>query len=281
MLLPRLALAFASFLGAAVSAARPSLGRSARWICYYGRALPERIYASLDLAILDPDGFVEPVSAASRPIKIAYLSVGEVNVSRWYWPKVQGKPFVLKPNPNWPDSRFVDMRADAWRGLLLREVIPGILKKGYQGLFLDNMDMASYLEDQDPKKFKGSTASLLALAREIRRRHPGVFLLSNNALGLLDALGPVIDGAVVEDLYISYDFKTQEYSRKPAQAYEPKEAALGAFAKKHGRPVFILIHAPSSAAPAAAWAWDRALSRGFLPYAAPISLDRVGRVGQP
>ena len=49
---------------------------------------------------------------------------------------------------------IVDVRSDVWRNLLLNDIIPSILKNGYQGIFLDTLDSAEALERQDPVKSK-------------------------------------------------------------------------------------------------------------------------------
>ncbi|MBI4373909.1 MAG: endo alpha-1,4 polygalactosaminidase, partial [Deltaproteobacteria bacterium] len=172
-----------------------------RWIVYYGTELREQDLKGIDLAIVQP-GAVDPQKFKNRQTKlIAYLSVGEAETSREDWPEVSGKTWVIEPNPDWPGSYRVDIRSKEWQELLLKRRIPKILEEGFDGLFLDTIDLPLYLEESDPKKYSGSKETLLQWVRTLRSQYPKILLFPNNALGLLEDYGEIIDGVVVEDLY--------------------------------------------------------------------------------
>ena len=43
-------------------------------------------------------------------------------------------------NPNWPESRYVTLKGGEWEKILLKELIPSVVSKGYRGVFLDTAD---------------------------------------------------------------------------------------------------------------------------------------------
>ncbi|MBI3552662.1 MAG: endo alpha-1,4 polygalactosaminidase [Elusimicrobia bacterium] len=262
-----------------LAAERPSLSSAKRWTCYYGRTLPREEYARLDMAVLESDAF-EPPSGAGRsgPIKIGYVSVGQVEKSRWYAGLVKDKPFVLEPDPDWPDARRVDVRSAQWQDLLIDQVMPKVLAKGYRGFFLDTIDTAEYLESKDPKKYAGSLASMAAFIVRVRRRFPHALILTNNGLPLLAKIGREIDGAVVEDLYTRYDFGRKTYVKTDPSETRANEAALKSFARKFGRPVFVIVYSKSPKGALAKDGVARSVSAGFRPYVATVSLDKFGGI---
>jgi hypothetical protein len=56
------------------------------------------------------------LTCRSTTIRLAYVSVGEADPRRPYWPAVRGQPFLVEPNPEWPDNIRVDMRERALAG---------------------------------------------------------------------------------------------------------------------------------------------------------------------
>jgi len=261
----------------AAAAARPDLARAARWACFYGANLSTRTWTSLDLAVVDPDSFVLP--ASSGPVRVAYVSAGEADERRSFWARAKGKPWLIEPNPDWPGAHRVDVRAAEWRKLLLGTVVPGALAKGYQGVMLDTLDTAEHFESSAPARFGGSLDAAAGLVLELRAARPDAVILVNNAVPLLPRIGPAIDGVLVEDLYT--DCLPRETCRPSAPAVrDAKEAALTAFAKATGRPVFVLVYARLSQR-GDRWvrrAVARARAKGFHPYLADPSLERLGAV---
>lgn len=261
----------------ASAAERPDLSRAARWACFYGANLSVRAWSALDMAVVDPDSFSLP--ASSGPVRLAYVSAGEADERRSFWPKVRGKPWVVEPNPDWPGAHRVDVRSAEWRKLLIGTAVPAALAKGYQGVMLDTLDVAEYFESSAPARFAGSLDAAAGFVLDLRAARPDALILVNNGLPLLPRIGPAIDGVLVEDLYTSC--LPSETCRPSAPAVrDAKEAALTAFAKATGRPVFVLVYARLSQR-GERWvknAVRRARQKGFLPYVADPNLERLGAV---
>ena len=66
--------------------------------------------AHWDMAVLDADVHPPLTSFEKNTRKIGYVSLGEAEQYRDYWPKVRDAPWRLEENPNWKGNYFVDVR---------------------------------------------------------------------------------------------------------------------------------------------------------------------------
>jgi polysaccharide biosynthesis protein PelA len=278
--------------------------RPLKWIVYYGSAISAEQVRGLDLAILEPDHIIpvdlpfvakdHPIFAArdglattrpelgrrQGPIFVAYLSVGEIHESRYYWQEHRSASWVVEENPDWPGAHRVDIRSEEWQILLLDDIIPSLLAKGYEGLFLDTVDSAIYLEETYPERFPGSKLAMVKFIRALRDRYPHLIILPNNGFTLLDRYATVIDGIVVEDLYTRYDFaavardpKAPPYIKTPKADTAYKERLLAPVKK----PVFNILYAESRAHPVARYGIAQSQKKGFHWYLATIDLKTIGQ----
>lgn len=272
-------------LGAAGLAASTlwASNRPIRWLVFYGKELPARHVRSLDLAILDPDNIAAKTlrsKAKSGAKFLGYLSVGEASRERETWAEVEGKGFLVEENPVWKGAWRVDIRSKVWQTLLRDRIVPAILKKGYDGLFLDTVDTAAYLEEKDPKKFHASREAMIGFIRSLRRKYPKAMIVPNNGLEILDAIAQDVDGVVVEDLYTRYDFEKKASVKTPGEVTTSKEAVLDRFRRTTGKPVFNILYAPSLDSPIAKEGIRRSESKGYQWYVAPIDLMTVGNIAR-
>jgi cysteinyl-tRNA synthetase len=196
--------------GAAKPAARRqtrrTLARVKSWGCQYQNIDVRALAASqLDLVAIDLSldddrrRFVTPAERAmlqrkpdgSRRLILAYLSVGETDVNRWYWPpKWRRNPpdWVGPPNPDWPGSRHVRFWHRRWQALVFRgsdSILDVILDIGFDGIVVDRVDAYLDWEKERPTAKEEMTDLVVALAAKARRRSPGFILLPQNAEHLL------------------------------------------------------------------------------------------------
>ena len=83
--------------------------RHITWLCYYGQDREVLALSGYDLLILEADA-LGPVTKEDKGDRmcLAYMSIGEISQSRWFWPLVRDKPWLLEENPDWPDARRID-----------------------------------------------------------------------------------------------------------------------------------------------------------------------------
>lgn len=254
--------------------------RQLKWMVCYSSQIPSSSLDKVSLAILEPDNYTPPLGDHLKTKYIGYLSLGEINKNRSYSEAIT-KDTIVEANPDWPDAYRVDPRSETWQKLLLYKMIPEILKKGYDGLFLDTIDTASYLEEKDAQKFKGAKQAMMELVKKIRKRFPTILIYPNNGLEFLENYGAQIDGVVVEDLYGLYNTAKNKIETPPPQETSAREKLLSAFLKQHAKPVLNIIYEVtplSDSSSAAKEAIDRSEIKGYDWYLTTVDLMQIGFV---
>lgn len=263
---------------AARAPARARAASARSWAVFYGAQLSSASLRSLDVLMADPDTLSAP-RLEGGPVRLAYVSAGEADERRWFWPKVSGRPFVIEPDPDWPGAQRVDVRSPEWRRLFALAA-SSALAKGYDGFFVDTLDVADYYESSAPVRFAESRAAAVSLVHDLRRDHPDAPIVVNNALPLLGALAQDIDGVAVEDLYTRCRPDGKPCAATPEDEARAKERVLRAFKLRTGKPVFAILYARLDQR-RERWlrkAQARARKNGFLVYVADPSLERLGDV---
>ena len=81
---------------------------------------------------------------------LAYLSVGTIEKERSWWKSM--KKYALKKLEDWPDEYFADLTQKPWRSHLYSQA-KKLKKKGFDGLWLDNIDVYEYYKSEDMKTY--------------------------------------------------------------------------------------------------------------------------------
>jgi hypothetical protein len=87
-----------------------------------------------------------------------------------------------------------------FRSLITDTVVPPILAKGFDGLFLDNVDMV----DTHPAQ-RGAMVRLVAQLSATVRGRGGYLFAQNGEDATVDAIAPHLDGWNREDVSFTYD----------------------------------------------------------------------------
>lgn len=247
------------------------------WVCYYGSTQGVEDYGRFDLAVLE--GVRHPPlarKAPGRPLLLGYVSVGESDPTGPAWMLAQNQDFVAGKNENW-GSVVIDMRSPKWQGVLLDIVIPKILARGFDGVFLDTIDSALALAvGKDAARYDGMRASILEFLRRLRQRFPDIHICMNRGLELLPEAAPLINSLLIEDLSFEYDFEKKEYravSQNVRQALVA--AARKGLAANPGLTVLTLDYAKPDQKDRIAEAISYSRSKGFVPYVSTLELDKI------
>ena len=252
------------------------LGGVKTWAVYYGAA-PETAaeLARFDLVVLDPTRH-PPLNNVKRhgALLLMYVSLGEVNIHSPAYASIATEPWVLAPNPNWPEARRLDPRAPGYERWLLERVVPAALTGPVNGLFLDTADTPMELERAEPERYGGAAEALERVLGVLHRAHPRALLVLNGGLPLVERSRPMLAGVAVESILTDYDFKAQRYRARAPEAARERAAALRRVTAL-GLPVLALEYAPPDDA-----AWTQSLitktrAAGLIPYISTIGLDKV------
>jgi hypothetical protein len=228
-------------------------------------------YAAYDLVVIDGDDATAAQVAqirASGPRVLAYLSVG--SVERWRTWAPRALPYRMEPLDGWAGERYADTSKAGYRDLIARDVAPMLLGKGFDGLFLDNVDMI----ETHPKQRAGMLSLVRRLAALAHAR-PGRALMAQNGVRAIAPVAGVLDAWNREDVTATWD--GTRYRAVPAREHRAALAELRAM-RRRGLLVTATDYTRADGTPLARRAAARACAAGALPFVSDIELTRVPAV---
>ena len=154
------------------------------------------------MVILDPDNYSkeEIHRLKENTIVVAYLSVGEVSTDRKYFKEVE--ECVMGKNPVW-NSYYVNVSCEKWQDLILNGIIPEILNKGFDGVFLDTVDVVDL--------YPNMKNDMIELIATIREKYPNIIIIQNRGFSIIDETAKYIDGILFECFTTRYNWKSKKY----------------------------------------------------------------------
>lgn len=225
------------------------------------------LLAQYDLVVVDGEvASAEQIAAlkSSGAIVLGYLSVGTIERGRAWFRRA--KPYRLDFWGDWGEW-YADTSAPEYR-VLMRRVAARLLRKGFSGLFLDNVDMIS--------DHRGQARGMRRLVRKLAEAvHAGSgFLFAQNGDEIMTPLLPVLDGWNREDLTYSYDFDAEQYA---AVSDDDHAAALSALRAIRAEGVLTLAtdYLAAGSDAAAAIARENACGVGAVSFVSDIDLTRM------
>jgi uncharacterized protein (TIGR01370 family) len=221
-----------------------------------------------DLVIVDGED-VEPAEVAALrqngTIVLAYLSVGTIENWRWWYPSV--KKYRLDYWGDWGEW-YADASKDGYRNVIVQKVAPWVLKKGVDGLFLDNTDMI----ETHPRQKAGMRTLVKRLSNLVHSKNK--FLFAQNGE---DSIGPSLkyyDGWNREDVSWTYDFDTSQYHQQSPEDIAAALAALQTISAA-GLLVTATDYVDDGNTAAEALCLQNACSAGALSFVSDIDLTRL------
>lgn len=212
--------------------ALPALDPDVLVVDYSWDGGPEKELSSADVRRLR-------TRAKGRRIVLAYMSIGEAEDYRFYWPKARDAKIVGPKNSRWPGNYLVRYWDPAWHSIIYSDedsYLARILRADFDGVFLDTIDAAEVWEERGFREARASMAQLvLAIAREARRKKPGFVVIGQNPLVILEERG------ILENLS-AICLESQLYpGGKPVPKARMKEVlAIIQRLRGLGLPVFVL-----------------------------------------
>ncbi len=225
-------------------------------------------YARYDLLIVDGEGASAPQVAALRhagKIVLAYLDVGTIEPYRSWYPVL--KAYRLAYWPDWGEW-YADVSKPGYRRAIVEQIAPRLLRKGFDGLFLDNTDMI----ETYPRQTAGMRTLVRSLSSLLHGRRGLLFAQNGEA-----SIGPVLryyDGWNREDVTATYDFARKRYVLQPQPEVVAAQRALRRIAAA-GLLVTTTDYTAAADARAASRAISNACAAGALPFVSDIDLRLV------
>lgn len=208
-------------------------------VCY-AKVTPEQVQ-NYRMVIIEPDFYTKEEMDALRATGtkiIAYVTLGEVDANRWYYPRLAEIGFLGK-NENW-NSFFIDLESTEARRVILTEVLSAITEKGVDGLFLDTVDAVAPTTERAHLQ-----PYMVQLIEGIRQRYPGLTIIQNAGAFLLEETGDDVDAFLTEALASDYDFENKKYRIRSAAEFNDRLEYLNHYSTQSGKPYFIVGFADS------------------------------------
>lgn len=211
-------------------------------VCY-SKVTPDQV-KNYKMVVIEPDFYskaeITSLKATGATI-IAYITLGEVDSNRWYFPLLQERGFI-GVNENW-NSSFLNLEDDETRSIILEKALPEIMIKGVDGIFLDTVDAVSPFTER-----KELAPYMLTMIQGIRDLYPNKIIIQNAGLFLLEDSRDLIDAVLIEDIASGYDFTRKEYFIKELSAFNDRIKLVRATSENYNVPVLIVDFAESKLA---------------------------------
>jgi polysaccharide biosynthesis protein PelA len=226
-------------------------------------------FAPYDLIVVDGEEATRSQVRGLRErgkVVLAYLSVGTIEPGRsWYR---RAKPYRLPDRFEEFDEYYAATSRRGYRRLIARRVAPRMLRKGFDGLFLDNTDM---IEDHRRQR-RGMRLLVKALARLVHRR--GRVLFSQNGDRVIGPSLRYYDGWNREDVSWTYDFDRRRYRRVSRRATRAAQETLRRLARR-GLLVTSSDYTRRGDTAAEQYAVRNSCAAGALPFVTNIQITRI------
>lgn len=172
-------------------------------------------------------------------VVLGYLSLGEVDDNRSYFPELQERGFKGS-NTNW-NSYYLNLQDPETRRILIDSAAAGVMAKGVDGLFLDTIDaVAPYTDRNDMQD------EMLELIRSLRKKYPDIWMMQNAGLFLIEETAAYTDAVLIEGTATDYDFASREYRLRSSEEYNSRLSYLQETTQVPGLPVYMLEFSDSA-----------------------------------
>lgn len=221
-----------------VQANTSSVCKSSVLICY-GKLNPYDI-CDYDYVILEADLYsaedIEIIKDKNKKV-LCYISLGEVNRNASYFKELKG--VVNSKNDIW-NSYQINLNYRKTKDVL-NKVIKNRLAKGFDGLFLDNIDNYTIHGNQ----YKQASHLLLYL-KQLRKKYPEAYLMQNSGFSLLESTNPLVNALAVESVATNYNFSKKEYQLRESIDFQRQKSELLRISENYKKNIIVIEYANSN-----------------------------------
>lgn len=164
----------------------------------------------------------------------AYMSLGEVNANAPHYQSL--KNYTLGKNEIW-NSYYLNLKTEKTETVIM-EIIERTLAKGYDGMFLDNIDNYTIFGPQ-----KDQRKELVTLLRNIKEKHPKSLFIQNAGLELIPETAAYVDAVAIESVASSYTFNDKKYALRDSKQFEETMARLKTVNTNYKVPIILIEYA--------------------------------------
>jgi cysteinyl-tRNA synthetase, unknown class len=227
-----------------------------------------------DMVVIDYSGQNGPFTRAqieemrrkpdgSRRIVLAYMSIGEAETYRWYWPQ-RSSAWLGSENSEWRGNYGVRFWHPDWQAIIF-EYTDRIIAAGFDGVYLDKVDEFEEMGHEDDM-----VEFVSRISRRAKSQREDFLIVSQNG----DALIPnpkfrqAIDAFAREDLFYG---ENADGERNSADSIRENIRRLKVLAAE-GKPVFVVEYPRNEEQ---GWtAWREIADQEFIGLLARRALDQ-------
>lgn len=223
--------------------------------------MPVSQYSSFDLLILEGENYSKfelDELKQNKTIVLAYLNIGEIETYRSYFNQVNPDWFLQK-NEDWPDHFFINPSKKGWRNLLIKQVIPNYLEKGFQGFLFDSVDLASQ------SRFPAQYSAMVKLISFIHKKFPQAVIILNNGEFLLPDVANQVHGLLLEEVF-TQRIDANLTKLRTEETYSVIVERLAKTKSKWKIPTFVLEYFPTNESIPEQIIFEQCEKYGFIPY---------------
>ncbi|MFK5924123.1 MAG: endo alpha-1,4 polygalactosaminidase [Verrucomicrobiota bacterium] len=158
-------------------------------ICY-NPSIPPAQLAAFNLLVLDsayPEQGVKQLRDQGKTV-IGYMSLGAVGENRWWFEALEKANALRGQNPGFA-SQVIKLDKPVWKKLVIQRIIPEIINRGFNGVFLDDLDLIYQTHQQ---------RAAVELIAEIRTQFPELKIMANRGLEYLKDFSKQVDYVLLE-----------------------------------------------------------------------------------
>ena len=264
---------FSALLGGCAQAA-PEAPK--RWVAYYAAdADPEQL-KGFDVVVVDSIHHppLRPLMNRGKTI-LAYVSFGEIAKDRPELPRLEAQGVLIGKNKNWGSST-IDIRRPEWSAMMVEEIVPGLIREGFDGIMIDTLDSSLHLEDTDAATYKGMQEAAIQMVRQVRAHYPNLKIMVNRAFPILPKLAGEVDYVLAESIYSTYHFDTKKHDLIKESYYQSLVSYLSDLKKTNpALQIMTLDYWPPEDIEGVRAIYQAQRASGFTPYVATIDLHHL------
>lgn len=247
-----------------------------RWVAYYNDKAAMEEFAPYDTLVLDSRYHPElaQLKRDGRVI-LAYLSLGEIREDEALYEELKEQRYLLDENDAW-ESHIVDIRYPLWYDHIVKERVPEILDKGFDGLMLDTVDSPLTYEKDDPERYDGMADAAVYMIKAIRYHHPESSIMLNRGFEIVPRVSDELDMILAESIYADYDMDNDTAEPFPSHIYEAIVQQLKEFqASNQNLKIYTLDYWPRDDDMNIEQIYKIHRGHGFIPYVTTPDLTTI------
>lgn len=175
----------------------------------------------------------------NNDVVLAYISLGEVNEAAAHYPDI--KEHTFGENKLW-NSYFIDIQNKQTSSILLDIFEMNINDKGFDGMFLDNIDNYTIYGPTPSRK-----EALIEFLATAKGKFPDAHLMQNAGLLILNETCPYINSVAIESVATAYDFEKSEYKLRAEEEFLPIMEQLENANTHYNLPIILIEYADTTA----------------------------------